>query len=53
MNYRYIVEFTIAEERVTKFFNEENHAKKFADMVGGKITAFTETNYGKDKNDIL
>ena len=45
MNYRYVVEFTIAEEKVTKFFNEEDHAKKFAKMVDGKITTFTETNY--------
>ena len=45
MSYRYVVEFTIAEEKVTKFFNEEDHAKKFAKMVDGKITTFTETNY--------
>ena len=47
-NMRYMVEFTIAEEKVTKFFNDEEHAKKFAKMVDGKITTYTETNYGKD-----
>ena len=49
MSYRYVVRFTIAEEDVTKFFNEKEHAEKFAKMVDGKITEFTETNYGKDK----
>ena len=53
MSYRYLVKFTIANESVSKFFNEKEHAKKFAKMVNGKITSFTETNYGKDKDDIL
>lgn len=45
MSYRYVVTFRIANEEVTKFFNEEDHAKKFAKMVDGKITEFTEMNY--------
>ena len=49
MSYRYIVHFKIANEEASKFFNEEEHAKKFAKMVNGKITSFTETNYGLDK----
>ena len=49
MGYRYVVEFTIAEENVAKFFNDEEQAKKFAKMVDGKITAYTETNYRKDE----
>ena len=47
MSYRYVVRFTIAGEDITKFFNEKEHAEKFAKMVDGKITEFTETNYGK------
>ena len=45
MSYRYLVRFTIAEEDVTKFFNEKEHAEKFAKMVDGKISEFTEMNY--------
>ena len=45
MSYRYVVRFTIAEEDVTKFFNEKEHAEKFAKMVNGKISEFTEMNY--------
>ena len=45
MSYRYVVKFTIAEEDVTKFFNEKEHAEKFSKMVDGKITEFTESNY--------
>ena len=47
MGYKYVVEFTIAEENVAKFFNNEEHAKRFAKMVDGKITAYTDD--GKDK----
>ena len=59
MSYRYLVKFTIADESVSKFFNEKEHAEKFAKMVNGKIISFTETNFHsrgknrKDKNDIL
>lgn len=49
MKYRYLVRFRIADEEVTKFFNEKEHAEKFSKMVDGKITEFTETNYGKAK----
>ena len=48
VTYRYVVHFNIADEDVSKFFNDEEHAKKFAKMVDGKITTYTETNYGKD-----
>jgi hypothetical protein len=39
---RYIVEFTIADEKVSKFFNKRDQAKKFAGMVDGKIITFTD-----------
>jgi len=45
MSYRYVVRFKIADEEVTKFFNEKDHAEKFAKMVEGKISEFTEMNY--------
>tara|TARA_R110000824_G_scaffold55632_11_gene153137 strand:+ start:1469 stop:1642 length:174 start_codon:yes stop_codon:yes gene_type:complete len=45
MSYRYVVTFKIADEEVTKFFNEKDHAEKFAKMVEGKISEFTEMNY--------
>lgn len=49
MRYRYVVHFNIADENVSKFFNEEEHANKFAKMVNGKVTKFGELNYGKDE----
>lgn len=49
MRYRYVVNFNIADENVSKFFNEEEHAEKFAKMVNGKVTRFGELNYGKDE----
>ena len=49
MKYRYVVHFNIADEDVSKYFNEEEHAKKFSKMVNGKITKFGELDYGKDK----
>ena len=30
MRYRYVVHFNIADENVSKFFNDEEHANKFA-----------------------
>ena len=51
---RYIVRFEIADEKISKFFNKKDQAKKFADMVDGKITTFTNLNdLRKDKDDIL
>ena len=47
MKYRYVVHFIIENEDASKFFNEEEHAKKFAKMVDGKITKFEEIDYGK------
>ena len=42
---RYIVNFTIKGESVSKFFNEEDHAKDFSKMVDGEITSFSSTDY--------
>lgn len=42
---RYIVNFTIKGESVSKFFNEEDQAKDFSKMVDGKITSFSSTDY--------
>ena len=49
VKYKYVVHFNIADEDVSKYFNEEEHAKKFSKMVNGKITKFGELDYGKDK----
>ena len=42
---RYLVEFVINDEQVSKFFDNELQAYTFAEMVEGSVVKFSETRY--------
>ena len=43
--YRYMVEFNINDERVSKFFDDELQAYTFAEMVEGTVVKFSQARY--------
>ena len=38
----YVVEFSIDKEKIKKFFNVKEHAKRFARMVKGKLLTYID-----------
>ena len=46
----YVVEFSIDKEKIKKFFNVKEHAKRFARMVKGKLLTYIDERQAKVDN---